>query len=303
MGLMAVAVPASLDVSAAARARGFVALTKPRIIELLLVTTIPTMFVAERGLPRVTLMVATLLGGTLAAGGANAINMVVDRDIDSIMRRTRNRPLVTGLISPTQALVFAVGLEVAAFAELWTTVNLLSALLAVSATAFYVFVYTMWLKRTSKQNIVVGGAAGAVPVLVGWAAVRGSIGLAPVVLFALMFLWTPPHFWALAIRYREDYRSVEVPMLPAVASIEKTTARILVYTVLVVVASAAFGLTAGLGPLYWSAAALGGAAFVLLAARLWRRPSEQLAMTLFHWSISYVTVLFVAMGVDVLVFH
>ncbi len=303
MGLMAVAVPASLDVSAAARARGFVALTKPRIIELLLVTTIPTMFVAERGLPRVTLMVATLLGGTLAAGGANAINMVVDRDIDSIMRRTRNRPLVTGLISPTQALVFAVGLEVAAFAELWTTVNLLSALLAVSATAFYVFVYTMWLKRTSEQNIVVGGAAGAVPVLVGWAAVRGSIGLAPVVLFALMFLWTPPHFWALAIRYREDYRSVEVPMLPAVASIEKTTARILVYTVLVVVASAAFGLTAGLGPLYWSAAALGGAAFVLLAARLWRRPSEQLAMTLFHWSISYVTVLFVAMGVDVLVFH
>ena len=303
MGLMAVVVPASLDVSAAARARGFVALTKPRIIELLLVTTIPTMFVAERGLPRVTLMVATLIGGTLAAGGANAINMVVDRDIDCIMRRTRNRPLVTGLISPTQALVFAVGLEVAAFAELWATVNLLSALLAVSATAFYVFVYTMWLKRTSKQNIVVGGAAGAVPVLVGWAAVRGSIGLAPVVLFALMFLWTPPHFWALAIRYRDDYRSVEVPMLPAVASIEKTTAQILFYTVLVVVASAAFGLAAGLGPLYWSAAALGGAAFVLLAARLWRRPSEQSAMTLFHWSISYVTVLFAAMAVDVLVFH
>ena len=279
------------------------ALTKPRIIELLLVTTIPTMFVAERGLPRVTLMVATLVGGTLAAGGANAINMVVDRDIDSIMRRTRNRPLVTGLISPAQALVFAVGLEVAAFAELWTTVNLLSALLAVSATVFYVFVYTMWLKRTSKQNIVVGGAAGAVPVLVGWAAVRGSLGLAPVVLFALMFLWTPPHFWALAIRYREDYRSVEVPMLPAVASIEKTTAQILVYTVLVVVASAAFGVAAALGPLYWSAAALGGAAFVLLAGRLWRRPSEQSAMTLFHWSISYVTLLFVAMGIDVLIFR
>ena len=303
MTLMAAVASASVDVSAVARARGFVALTKPRIIELLLVTTIPTMFVAERGLPRVTLMVATLVGGTLAAGGANAINMVVDRDIDSIMRRTRNRPLVTGLISPAQALVFAVGLEVAAFAELWTTVNLLSALLAVSATVFYVFVYTMWLKRTSKQNIVVGGAAGAVPVLVGWAAVRGSLGLAPVVLFALMFLWTPPHFWALAIRYREDYRSVEVPMLPAVASIEKTTAQILVYTVLVVVASAAFGVAAALGPLYWSAAALGGAAFVLLAGRLWRRPSEQSAMTLFHWSISYVTLLFVAMGIDVLIFR
>src|SRR6202034_3766251 len=186
------------EISLGRRLGGFVALTKPRIIELLLVTTLPTMFAAARGLPRWPLMVATLVGGTLAAGGAHAINMVVDRDIDAVMRRTRGRPLVTGVVSPAAALVFAIALEVVAFAELWAAVNLLSAALAVSATLFYVFVYTLWLKRTSKQNIVIGGAAGAVPVLVGWAAVRDTVGWAPIVLFALMFLWTPPHFWALA---------------------------------------------------------------------------------------------------------
>jgi len=300
---MSAVVSATLGVSVASRVRGFVALTKPRIIELLLVTTIPTMFVAERGLPRVTLMLATLVGGTLAAGGANAINMVVDRDIDAVMKRTRNRPLVTGVVTPAQALVFALGLEVAAFAELWAAVNLLSALLAVSATAFYVLVYTMWLKRTSRQNIVIGGAAGAVPVLVGWAAVRGNLALAPIVLFALMFLWTPPHFWALAIRYREDYRSVDVPMLPVVTSMRKTAWQILVYTVLVVAASGAFGAAAGLGALYWSAAAALGAVFVYFAVALWRAPSDEKAMRLFHWSISYVTLLFVAMAVDALAFR
>ncbi|MGH9059641.1 MAG: heme o synthase, partial [Acidimicrobiales bacterium] len=208
------------------RLRGFVALTKPRIIELLLVTTLPTMVVAARGWPAWTLMVATLVGGTLAAGGANAINMYVDRDIDAVMHRTARRPLVTGAVSPRAALIFAVGLEVVAFAELWAAVNLLSAVLAVSATGFYVFVYTLWLKRSSRQNIVVGGAAGAVPVLVGWAAVRGTLGWAPLVLFALIFVWTPPHFWALAIRYRDDYRSVDVPMLPAVATFERTARQI-----------------------------------------------------------------------------
>src|ERR1700733_4857373 len=179
------------EISLGRRLGGFVALTKPRIIELLLVTTLPTMVVAARGLPRWPLMVATLIGGTLAAGGANAINMVVDRDIDAVMRRTRGRPLVTGVVSPAAALVFAISLELVAFAELWVAVNLLSATLAVSATAFYVFVYTLWLKRTSKQNIVIGGAAGAVPVLVGWAAVRGSLSVAPILLFALIFVWTP----------------------------------------------------------------------------------------------------------------
>lgn len=291
------------EVSATRRLQGFVALTKPRIIELLLVTTLPTMVVAHRGLPAWSLMLATLVGGTLAAGGANAINMVVDRDIDSVMRRTRNRPLVTGVVTPTQALVFAISLEVAAFAELWATVNVLSAVLAVSATLFYVFVYTLWLKRSSRQNIVIGGAAGAVPVLVGWAAVRNSVGWAPVVLFALMFLWTPPHFWALAIRYRDDYRSVDVPMMPVVASFKKTAAQILAYTVLVAVVSLVFAWTAAMGPLYWVSAAVLGGVFCAMAYRLWKEPTEGRAMKLFHWSITYVTLLFVAMAADQLIFH
>jgi protoheme IX farnesyltransferase len=291
------------EVTATRRLGAFVALTKPRIIELLLVTTLPTMVVAHHGLPAWSLMAATLIGGTLAAGGANAINMVVDRDIDSIMRRTRNRPLVTGLVTPGQALAFAVALEVAAFAELWLAVNPLSALLAVSATLFYVFVYTLWLKRTSRQNIVIGGAAGAVPVLVGWAAVRNSVGWAPVVLFALMFLWTPPHFWALAMRYRDDYRSVDVPMMPVVASFKRTAAQIMGYTVLVAAVSLLFAWTAGMGPLYWVAAAVLGGVFCAYSYRLWRRPDEVQAMKLFHWSITYVTLLFVAMAADQLIFH
>ncbi|MDE3204381.1 MAG: heme o synthase [Acidobacteriota bacterium] len=288
-------------VSIRQRVAGFVALTKPRIIELLLVTTLPTMIVAARGLPHWTLMVATLVGGTLAAGGANAINMYVDRDIDAVMRRTRRRPLVTGVVSPVEALVFAVTLEVAAFAELWFLVNPLSAVLAVSATFFYVFVYTLWLKRTSEQNIVIGGAAGAVPVLVGWSSVRDTVGWAPVVLFALMFVWTPPHFWALAIRYREDYRSVDVPMLPAVASLERTASRIFAYSLLVVAASALFGWTAAMGPLYWASAAVLGAVFCGMAWALRRDCTEAKAMRLFHWSISYVTFLFAAMAVDQLI--
>ncbi|HET6964251.1 MAG TPA: heme o synthase [Acidimicrobiales bacterium] len=291
------------EITTARRLAGFVALTKPRIIELLLVTTLPTMVVAARGLPHVTLMVATLAGGTLAAGGANAINMVVDRDIDSVMRRTRNRPLVTGVVTPGQALVFALSLEVAAFFELWGTVNLLSALLAVSATLFYVFVYTLWLKRTSRQNIVIGGAAGAVPVLVGWAAVRDTVGWAPVVLFLLMFLWTPPHFWALAIRYRDDYKSVDVPMMPVVASFKRTSAQILIYTALVAAVSLVFAWTAGMGPLYWASAAVLGGVFLAYSWRLWREPDEARAMKLFHWSITYVTLLFVAMAADQLIFH
>ncbi len=188
-----------------ARFQSYVALTKPRIVELLLVTTIPTMFVAARHVPSIRLMVMTVVGGALAAGGANALNMVYDRDIDALMERTKNRPLVTGVITPRAATLFAATLELGAFALLWSTVNALSAVLALSATAFYLGVYTMWLKRSSPQNIVIGGAAGAVPVLVGWSAVTGHLGLAPFVLFAIIFLWTPPHFWALAVRYRDDY--------------------------------------------------------------------------------------------------
>ena len=283
------------------RLAAYVALTKPRIIELLLVTTLPTMVVAQGGLPPVWLMVATLVGGALAAGGANALNMVIDRDIDKVMHRTRNRPLVTGAISPTEALVFALALEVAAFGLLWARVNLLSALLAVSATAFYVFVYTLWLKRSSTSNIVIGGAAGAVPVLVGWAAVRDALGWAPLVLFAVIFVWTPPHFWALAVRYRDDYAAAHVPMLPAVASLHTTAVRILRYSLVLWVLTIAFGPVAGMGPLYLVASVALGAVFTWYAVQLLRAPSPERAMRLFTWSITYISLLFGAMALDQLI--
>jgi protoheme IX farnesyltransferase len=284
--------------SARARVGGFVALTKPRIIELLLVTTVPTMVVADRGLPSLWLVLMTVLGGTLAAGGANAINMVVDRDIDAVMHRTRNRPLVTGVVQPGEALVFALVLEAMAFALLWSTVNPLSAVLAVSATAFYVFVYTLWLKRTSTSNIVIGGAAGAVPVLVGWAAVRNSLDWAPLVLFAVIFVWTPPHFWALAVKYKDDYAAAQVPMLPAVASLRTTATRILAYTVVLWALTLLFAPVAGMGALYTAAAAGLGAVFLGMAVQLYRTPTTAVAMRLFSWSITYVMLLFGAMAAD-----
>ncbi|MHB8293037.1 MAG: heme o synthase [Acidimicrobiales bacterium] len=286
-----------------ARVRAYVALTKPRIIELLLVTTVPTMVVAARGIPPVWLVVATLIGGTLAAGGANAINMVIDRDIDTVMKRTRKRPLVTGALGPREALGFAVVLEALAFAELWLVVNLLSAVLAVSATLFYVFVYTLWLKRSSPQNVVIGGAAGAVPVLVGWAAVRGSLDLAPVVLFAIIFVWTPPHTWALAVRYRDDYASAKVPMLPAVASLGRTARHIVAYTVLLWAVSLLLAPVAGLGLIYTVSAAVLGAVFLAYALKLLRDRSPATAMRLFTYSITYVTLLFSAMALDEIIRH
>lgn len=289
--------------SGSRRLRSYVALTKPRIVELLLVTTLPTMFVAREGVPSLGLMVATLAGGALAAGGANAFNMIVDRDIDRVMHRTRHRPLVTGEIAPTAAFVFALALEIVAFVELWLAVNLLSAVLAVSATAFYVFVYTLWLKRTSSQNIVIGGAAGAVPVLVGWAAVTGRLGWAPVILFAVVFLWTPPHFWALAVRYRDDYEAARVPMLPVVAPFERTALQILLYTVAVVAATLAFAPVAHMGWLYISSAALLGVVFFAEALRLRFAQTAAAAMALFKYSITYLTLLFVAMAGDVLIRH
>ena len=280
---------------------GYVALTKPRIIELLLVTTVPTMFVAERGVPSVWLMVATIVGGTLAAGGANAVNMVVDRDIDSLMERTMHRPLVRGVMSPRAALTFAVVIEVVAFVWLFATVNLLSAVLAVSATFFYVFVYTLWLKRTTTQNIVIGGAAGAVPVLVGWSAVTNSLAWSPVVLFLLIFFWTPPHFWALAIKYRDDYEAASVPMLPAVVSIEETVRKMASYTVVLVVLTVVFSPVADMGAVYLVSALVLGAVFVAMVEAVRRRPTERTAMRLFSFSITYLTLLFGAMVVDVLV--
>jgi protoheme IX farnesyltransferase len=299
------------------RVAAYVALTKPRIIELLLVTTVPTMIVAERGLPSVWLMAATVLGGTLAAGGANAMNMVVDRDIDRLMERTKNRPLVTGEMSPRAALTFAITLEVVAFAFLWATVNLLSAVLAVAACLFYVFVYTLWLKRTSTRNIVIGGAAGAVPTLIGWSSVTGTLDWAPVILFAIIFYWTPPHFWALAIRYRDDYAAAEVPMLPVVESLRRTSTRILVYTLLLWALTVLFSPVAGMGHLYLGSAVVLGGVFTWYAVRLLRTPDPALAVTaaggaaelqvratamrLFTWSITYITLLFGAMALDQLV--
>jgi protoheme IX farnesyltransferase len=283
------------------RLAGYVALTKPRIIELLLVTTVPTMVVAERGMPSVWLMVATVIGGTFAAGGANAINMYVDRDIDRLMDRTRNRPLVTGVMSPAAALTFAIGLEVVAFAWLWGFVNLLSAVLAVAACLFYVFVYTLWLKRTSKSNIVIGGAAGAVPVLIGWSAVTNSLAWPPVILFGVIFVWTPPHFWALAIRYRDDYARADVPMLPVVANMRTVAIRIIAYTVVLWALSLLFTPVAGMGAVYLVAAVVLGAMFLWLSIRVLRQPTPAMAMRLFGYSITYITVLFAAMAVDELV--
>jgi len=241
---------------------------------------------------------ATVVGGTLAAGGANAINMYVDRDIDAIMKRTRNRPLVTGVIKPRNALVFAVSIEVVAFAWLWAFVNLLSAVLAVSACLFYVFVYTLWLKRTSTSNIVIGGAAGAAPVLIGWSAVTNSLGWAPVVLFGVIFFWTPPHFWALAIRYRDDYAAADVPMLPSVASFRTTAMSILRYTLVVWLLSLVFVPVAHMGLLYLVVALVLGGAFTGLAVQVLRTRSAQTAMRLFTFSITYITVLFGAMALD-----
>jgi protoheme IX farnesyltransferase len=246
-------------------------------------------------------MIATVVGGTLAAGGANAVNMYVDRDIDRVMDRTRNRPLVTGIVSPSAALAFAIALEVVAFVWLWAFVNLLSAVLAVAACLFYVFVYTLWLKRTSKSNIVIGGAAGAVPVLIGWSAVTGSLAWPPVVLFAIIFYWTPPHFWALAIRYRDDYERARVPMLPVVASLRTVAVRILLYTLLLWGLTIAFSPIAGMGALYLVAAIVLGAAFTALAVRVLRDPTPAMAMRLFGYSITYITLLFGAMAADQLI--
>jgi protoheme IX farnesyltransferase len=276
-------------------------LTKPRIILLLLVTTVPAMVLAARGMPSFALMAATLAGGTVAAAGANAINQYLDRDIDEVMSRTRRRPLPAHAIDPSRALVFGLALGGASFAFLALTVNLLSAALALGALAFYVLVYTVWLKRRSPQNIVIGGAAGAVPVLVGWAAVTGTVGWPAVVLFAIVFMWTPPHFWALSLRYRGDYAAAGVPMLPVVAGPERTVRSILVYTVLLVATSLALIPVGGAGPVYGVSAAVLGGLFVARANGLRRHPSTAAAMGVFRFSILYLGLLFLAVAVDAVV--
>jgi protoheme IX farnesyltransferase len=282
-------------------AGAYLALTKPRIISLLLITTIPTMILAAKGVPSLWLMAATVIGGSLAAGGANAINCYIDRDIDEIMHRTQGRPLPLGRMEPGSALIFAIALEVAAFALLTLSSNVLAASLALSATLFYVFVYTMWLKRTTAQNIVIGGAAGAVPPLVAWAAVTGHVGMPALILFGVIFVWTPPHFWALSIKYRDDYARAGVPMLPVVASLASTKRQIFIYAVSLVPMSLALLLTGTVGWIYGASALVLGVAFVREAWALQSNEEPGAAMGVFRVSIYYLAFLFIAVAADQLI--
>jgi heme o synthase len=279
----------------------YVQLTKPRIIVLLLIVTVPAMILAARGMPSPWLILATLAGGTVAAGSANAINCYLDRDIDEIMKRTRRRPLPAHRITPERALRFGFILGAASYLFLSMAVNVLAASLALSAIGFYVFVYTMWLKRSTTQNIVIGGAAGAVPALVGWAAVTGTVGIPALVLFAIVFVWTPPHFWALAMRYSDDYASAGVPMLPAVRGDVETRRQILVYSLVLFATTLVLVPLAAMGPVYVVTAVGLGGTFVYKAMQLWRRSSPALAMRLFKFSILYLALLFAAVAVDGLV--
>jgi protoheme IX farnesyltransferase len=280
------------------RVRAYIQLTKPRIILLLLVTTVPTMILAAGGVPAVWLIAATLAGGTVAAGSANAINCYIDRDIDSLMRRTRNRPLPAHTVEPRNALVFGITLGLASFGWLAWQVNLLAAALSTSAILFYVFVYTIALKRSTPQNIVIGGAAGAVPVLVGWAAVTGRLAAAPVVLFFIVYYWTPPHFWALAMTVERDYETAKVPMLPVVAGPEQTTRQIVLYSVMLTAVTLLLYPVARMGVVYLGSAAVLDAFFIERSIRLWRNPASPAAMKLFKYSITYLTLLFGAIAVD-----
>jgi protoheme IX farnesyltransferase len=282
-------------------AKAYFLLTKPRIIELLLVTTVPTMFIAARGVPSPWLMAATLFGGSLSAASANVLNCYLDRDIDALMRRTARRPLPTHRVEPGDALRFGIVLGVAGFVWLWAAVNLLSAVLATSAILFYVFVYTLGLKRRSTQNIVIGGAAGAVPVLVGWSAVTGRVELPALVLFAIIFYWTPPHFWALSLRFKDDYAAAGVPMLPVVRGARETSTQILYYTVLLVAVTLLLYPAGRMGALYLAAAVALGGAFIWRALELRRDLDGRRAIRLFSFSNTYLALLFLAMALDAVV--
>ena len=304
--------PAPIDVPAeraarrrraAAVLRAYLALTKPRIVELLLVTTVPAMVLAAGGLPPLGLVLATLVGGSLAAGSANVLNCYIDRDIDAVMRRTVARPLARHAVTPRSALVFGAVLGVVAISIMWGFTGWLPALLTAAAILFYVLVYTLLLKRRTAQNIVWGGAAGCMPVLIGWAAVTGSLAWAPVLLFGIVFFWTPPHFWALAMRFRDDYARAGVPMLPVVAPPLQVARRIVGYT----------WLTVGTSLLLWPLATSWVYGAVAVAAGAWflagahgllgrvRRGEPARALPLFHLSNSYLAVLFVGVAVDALV--
>lgn len=278
---------------------GYLALTKPRVVELLLVTTIPAMLLADRGQVDLVLILNTLFGGMLAAGGANALNCVADADIDKVMKRTARRPLARSTVPRSHALVFGLALSVGSFFWLWWTTNLLSAHLAAATIAFYVLVYTLLLKRRTSQNVVWGGAAGCMPVMIGWSAVTGTIGWQALAMFAIIFFWTPPHTWALAMKYKEDYRAAGVPMLPVVATERQVTKQVVIYTWLTVAATLA--LVPAAGWLYASVAALAGAWFLTLAHRLHAgvlRGDPVKPLRLFLQSNNYLAAVFVALAVD-----
>jgi heme o synthase len=292
-------------------AAAYVGLTKPRVIELLLLTTVPVMFFAAGGVPDLGLVVATVVGGSLSAGSASALNCVYDRDIDEQMRRTRRRAIPRHIVTPAAALVFGIVLGVLATAILYVWVNPVSAVLSLVAECFYLFVYTMLLKRRTTQNIVWGGLAGCFPALIGWTAVTDRLAWPPVVLFLVVFFWTPPHTWALALRYREDYAGVDVPMLPVVARAEVVGRRIVAYSWVMVATSLVLWPVAGTTPFYGVAALLLGGAFLREAFRLLRRARAEAAgtplagtsveagaMRIFHGSITYLTLLFLAVAID-----
>lgn len=283
------------------KVKGYVALTKPRVIELLLITTVPVMILAQRGIPDLWLVLATLVGGTLAAGSASAFNMWFDRDIDAVMERTKSRPLVTGVLSPRESLVFSWVLGVVAVAFLWLTTNWVAAALAAGAIAIYVLLYTMLLKRRTPQNIVWGGIAGCVPVLIGWSAVTGSLSWEALILFGVVFLWTPPHYWPLSMRYRDDYRAAGVPMLAVVRSESIVALQSVLYAWATVVCSLLLIPVAPMGIIYTVVAVGAGIWFIVEAHRLYAkaiRGGETRPMRLFHGSISYLALVFVAVGVD-----
>jgi len=287
--------------SLASHIMAYVALTKPRVIELLLVTTAPVMILAERGIPSLWLILATLCGGALSAGSANAFNMVIDKDIDTIMGRTQTRPLVTGELSVRQAVIFAWTLGVLSASWLWVFTTALAAILAVFAILFYVFVYTLWLKRRSEQNIIWGGIAGCFPVLIGWAAVTGAISWEPLILFLVVFLWTPPHYWPLSMKYRDEYASVSVPMLAVVRDAPVVGLQVILYAWATVVASLLLVPVAPMGVLYTVVALGSGGWFIYESHKLYQRAllgEDPQPMRVFHSSISYLTLLFVAVGID-----
>ncbi|GAA2960434.1 heme o synthase [Streptomyces enissocaesilis] len=287
-----------------ARVKAFVALTKPRIIELLLITTVPVMFLAEQGVPDLWLVLVTCLGGYLSAGGANALNMYIDRDIDALMDRTSQRPLVTGMVSPRECLVFGIGLGVVSTLWFGLLVNWLSAALSLGALLFYVVVYTMILKRRTAQNIVWGGIAGCLPVLIGWSAVTNSMSWAAVILFMVIFFWTPPHYWPLSMKVKEDYARVGVPMLPVVASNKVVARQIVAYSWVMVAVSLLLTPLGYTGWFYTTVALVSGGWWLKEAHGLQSRAKSGVTggklkeMRLFHWSITYVSLLFVAVAVD-----